>query len=91
MSDPIVTDAEIEAAGDAYHKQFISHPPKRSDYVGGFIVGALWAIDRTAAPDLLEACRAALIRLGGDDECIDMDPTINHLRAAIAKATQPQE
>jgi hypothetical protein len=39
-----------------------------------------------AAPCLLSACKAALVEMGGDDPCIDMDPTINQLRAAIAKA-----
>ena len=37
-----ISDKEIEAAGDACHKQFISHPPKRSDYLGGFVCGACW-------------------------------------------------
>jgi hypothetical protein len=36
------TDAEIQAAGDACHKQFISSAPPRGPYVGGFIVGAYW-------------------------------------------------
>jgi hypothetical protein len=37
-----ITDKDIEAAGDAMHRQFVSHPPKRADYVGGFVVGAYW-------------------------------------------------
>lgn len=44
--DPdLVTLSEIDAAGDACWKQYVSHPPKRSDYVGGFVVGALWMQD----------------------------------------------
>ena len=40
-----------------------------------------------AAPDLLAACKMALAdRFGGDDECVDGDPIITALRAAIAKA-----
>jgi len=46
----------------------------------------VWAL-QSAAPDLLEACKAALRdRFGWDDPCVDRDPITNVLRAAIAKA-----
>jgi hypothetical protein len=43
-----IDQAAIEKAGDECWRQFISHPPKRSDFVGGFVVGALWMLAEKA-------------------------------------------
>jgi len=81
-----VIDADkIQRAAEDMHAQFVSHPPHRSSFLGGFHAGAVWA-EHELQPEpvntrLLTAAKAALPVMAAGY----LTP-YNNLRAAIADA-----